>query len=514
MVGFGILSPKIWWKTNLYLEQPKGSIMETRLSALIDKIGTSDMLTTAYDTAWVARMREIDANLALPAIEWLCQNQLPDGSWGAAQSYYYYDRVISTLSAMIALTYQGKRRSDKSLIEKGMLALEKITNNAEQGLSLSYKGPSIGFEMIVPTLVAEAEALGLIKQQKESILGHIAQQRAIKLSHLKGKMINRYVTVAFSAEMAGVDGKQMLDSERLQEENGSVGCSPSATAYFALQVKREDSKAMEYLYKIRGENGGAPNVAPFDVFEIAWTLWNLSLIPGYINFKDKVQPHIDFLSHVWDMGGGAGFSSEYSINDSDGTSVVFDTLFRYGVIKKEDNVLSYEEKDYFRCFALESDPSVSANIHVLSALRQAGYSKDNPSVQKIIQFLQRTKNKGGYWDDKWHISPYYTTSHAIMTCSGYADDLVSEAVTWLIETQKPDGAWGIFNPTAEETAYAIQALWLWNQQSGEVPSACLSRAKQWLENHKSEYEPLWIGKCLYSPRLVIDSAILCALSLN
>ena len=109
--------------------------METRLSALIDKIGTSDMLTTAYDTAWVARMREIDANLALPAIEWLSQNQLPDGSWGAAHSYYYYDRVISTLSAMIALAYQGKRRSDKNLIEKGMLALEKITDNAEQGLS-------------------------------------------------------------------------------------------------------------------------------------------------------------------------------------------------------------------------------------------------------------------------------------------------------------------------------------------------------------------------------------------
>ena len=61
-------------------------------------------------------------------------------------------------------------------------------------------------------------------------------------------MINRHITVAFSAEMAGNDGQHMLDIENLQEKNGSVGCSPSATAYFALHVKREDQKAMEYLY--------------------------------------------------------------------------------------------------------------------------------------------------------------------------------------------------------------------------------------------------------------------------
>ncbi len=113
---------------------------------------------------------EIDRDLGLPALEWLCSNQLPDGSWGTAKSYYYPDRIISTLSAMIALTYRGRRQSDKRQIEKGLEALEKMTDNATKGLAAALKGPTVGFEMIVPTLVEQAENLGIIKQQRERIL--------------------------------------------------------------------------------------------------------------------------------------------------------------------------------------------------------------------------------------------------------------------------------------------------------------------------------------------------------
>ena len=487
--------------------------MNDNLSALLDNIGRSDMLTTAYDTAWVARLTEFDRDLGLPAMEWLCENQLPDGSWGAGQAYYYHDRVISTLSAMIALTKYGRRHSDKVAIEKGLKALEDITNNATRGLREALKGMTVGFEMIVPTLVAEAESLGIIKQQKERILGRISQQRAQKLAHLKGKMINRDVTMAFSAEMAGVDALSMLDLDNLQEKNGSVGCSPSATAYFVLEGKRGEPRAMEYLYKIRREVGGAPNVAPFDVFEIAWTLWNLSLVPGYEGLGEKALRHVDFLSKVWDAGGGAGFSSEYSVNDSDETSVVFESLLRFGNRKNIGCILAFESKEWFKCFPLERDPSISANIHVLGALRAAGKKVDDPSIQKILHFLRSNKNMDGGWDDKWHISPYYTTSHAIIACAGFANELVKGPVEWLIKTQHQDGSWGLFTSTAEETAYALQALWTWNNNAGKIPQAILLRGKNWLENNEWDYSPLWIGKCLYTPKLVIDSAILSSLAL-
>ena len=77
---------------------------------------------------------------------------------------YYHDRVICTLAAMIALSYRGRREHDKVQIEKGKLALERIVGGATQGLQSDPNGATVGFEMIAPTLAAEAEKLGIIKQ--------------------------------------------------------------------------------------------------------------------------------------------------------------------------------------------------------------------------------------------------------------------------------------------------------------------------------------------------------------
>src|ERR1051325_3789280 len=52
------------------------------ISSLIDEIGPGHMGSTAYDTAWAARLGEIDWNLSSHALSWLTENQLPDGSWG------------------------------------------------------------------------------------------------------------------------------------------------------------------------------------------------------------------------------------------------------------------------------------------------------------------------------------------------------------------------------------------------------------------------------------------------
>src|SRR4030095_4810690 len=101
--------------------------------------------------------------------------------------------------------------------------------------------------MIAPTLAAEAEKLGIIKNQGDRILGRLSKQRAKKLAYLQGNMISRHVTMAFSSELAGIDGQHMLDVKNLQEANGAVGLSPSATAYFATYVKKKDEASLNYL---------------------------------------------------------------------------------------------------------------------------------------------------------------------------------------------------------------------------------------------------------------------------
>jgi halimadienyl-diphosphate synthase len=136
-------------------------------------------------------------------------------------------------------------------------------------------------------------------------------------------------------------------------------------------------------------------------------------------------------------------------------------------------------------------------------------------VVKILNFLMKQRIAGGYWTDKWHLSPYYATSHIIITCNGYAPEIAADAVQWILKTQNTNGSWGVQMPTAEETAYCIQALWSWMQQhtGGEQYKAAIRNAITWLLDHADPpYHPLWIGKCLYCPENVIRSAILSALS--
>ena len=492
--------------------------MKEQIHQLLQNIGPGKMSNLAYDTAWVARLGEIDWDLSSRALNWLCAHQLPDGSWGVEKPFYYHDRVISTLAAMIALTYRGRRAQDRNQIEKGLLALEKVTSGATQGLQADPNGATVGFEMIVPTLIAEAERLGIIKQQGENILGRLSYIRKVKMSKLEGYKINKFVTPAFSAEMAGTDFINILDIENLQETNGSVGNSPSATAYYVSSLKCQDQKGMHYLHQWVSQNGGTPNVAPFDIFEPAWVLWNLKLAEALDSKAlELCKPHLDFIHKTWKPGTGIGHASEYTPRDSDDTGLVYELLSRFGYAVDVESIFSYEEKDHFRCFALEANPSISANIHVLGGLRQAGFDKNHPSIVKILDFLRESRISKSYWLDKWHVSPYYVTSHAIISCIGFDNKICQSAVEWIINTQKSDGAWGTNDaPTAEETAYSLQALVLWKRHGGDVSQDVLRSGMDWLikqESLQEPYPPLWIGKGLYCPEYVVKATIISALEL-
>ena len=330
-------------------------------------------------------------------------------------------------------------------------------------------------------------------------------------------MISRLVTVAFSTEMAGNDGKDLLDVDRLQERDGSISYSPSATAYFALYVRRRDPAALAYLRSVAAD-GTAPNVSPFDVFEQAWVLWNLKFSMALLDEKvlDLCQPHLDFLEQSWFPGIGAGFAKDYAPKDGDETSIVYDVLKYYGRSVDVEAVLSYEKPYYFRCFDLESNPSISANIHILGALQQAGFEKTHPAVMKLLYFLRESRTNNAFWFDKWHVSPYYATSHGAMACMGYDDSIVNAAIDWILSSQNPDGSWGYYSPTAEETAYCLQVLAIWSQHYGnQVDKRVFQRGQEWLTCHLDPpYPPLWIGKCLYCPELVVKSAVLSAITLT
>jgi halimadienyl-diphosphate synthase len=490
----------------------KGNIVDVTGSfvELVKKLipGHSHLSSTAYDTAWIARLKRLDKWMAQGAIDWLYKHQLSNGGWGAEWPIYYHDRFIATLSAMAALASLGqvKAREWQQCQSALLEAMSKLSKDSNE---------TIGFEMIAPILVNEVRGQGAFIPN-DGLLTNLAKRRRAKLSASPGGVISRFVTLSFSAEMAGLDGRNLLDLENIQEKNGSVAYSPSATAYYALIS--HNHAALEYLLWAIEEtgDGSLPSVAPSDVFEIGWVLWNLELSGQLDETLQKMcQPLLDWLESNWTVGQGIPHVAGYDPRDSDDTSLVYLVLSRFGRSVDIETILEYEENNWFRCFGLEANPSISANIHVLAALRQADFSPQHPAVQKISRFLLQSQTVKLFWFDKWHASPFYATSHAIIACAGYMDELVADAVYWIRKAQNTDGSWGYYDrSTAEETAYCLQALATWKQKAGEIDNNVLIRGKQWLvEQLDKPYPPLWISKSLYCPTYVVRSAILSALSL-
>jgi halimadienyl-diphosphate synthase len=487
-----------------------------KMHQVLKDAGTSKITKSAYDTAWVARLGELDQALSNQSLNWLAENQLADGSWGASAPLSYHDRIICTLGAMVALTRHGRRGQDRRQIERGQHALDKLTKNATRYLMSDFVGATMGFELLMPNLLTEVVSHDILPHQDNNILGRFTRQRRVKVAKFPEHGINRTTSGAFLAEMVGQYHLPLLDIEHLQEANGSVACSPSATAFFALYV-HPDSAALAFLNQV-AVNGGVPYCAPIDVFEHAAILHNLSLV-NHLSKEtyNLCQPSIEFLEKHWHHEDGSSFNASLTIKDGSTTGLVYGVLQYFERTVTQSTLSHYEESGHFRYFDGETYASIIANSHILGALFKSGCDIDHPSIQKILLFLEQARTGRPFWFDKWHTSPYYATSAIIIACAGYENRLINVAVEWILNTQNEDGSWGFYSPSTEETAYCLQALVIWKQKGStdiDVPTDILKLGAMWLTEHLDDPYPwLWIGKSLYCPELVVESTILSALML-
>jgi hypothetical protein len=94
---------------------------------------------------------------------------------------------------------------------------------------------------------------------------------------------------------------------------------------------------------------------------------------------------------------------------------------------------------------------------------------------------------------------------------------MDDSLNWLLSTQRADGSWGQYAPTAEETALALLALLKYHREVRSLPHEPLHRAARYLVVEggpfQEHYPELWISKALYAPTVVVRSTILGALGL-
>jgi hypothetical protein len=479
------------------------SDIHSEVISLLKSMRMGHMGGVAYDTARLAMLRDGFGKVLFPrALWWLLKNQSADGSWGA-DGYYYHDRLLSTLASVITLS-----RTDPSRYKEEINRGESFIWNNIRNLD-SDPHETIGFELIFPALIKEAEGQGLNLPYHANSYRHAMEAKMALIS--PDQIYSGRTSTAFSLEFLGED----LDLRRVlntQSGNGSIQNSPSATAF--MYSKTRNTAAYEYLRKVYSFNGGSIMSAyPFEVFEKSWVLYNFYVsglgLPSAGN-------HLLDLQRLWSPK-GLSFSEFFATADSDDTAVAFKLLYLSG--KNPDPAIfeRFESDGHFRCYDFERNASVSANIHILDAVKDCiNWSRRDEVVEKILTYLSGNTIGGNHWVCKWQCSPYYATSHAVIAISGLDISLVERAKDWIVDTQNPDGSWGNLpgvggNP--EETAYAMQGLLHYHNEICTVDDRVLSRGVEYLHREwgGSNWPQLWILKGLYTPVNVARSAVLGAM---
>jgi hypothetical protein len=260
-------------------------------------------------------------------------------------------------------------------------------------------------------------------------------------------------------------------------------------------------------------------VYPFRTFNLTWVLNNLAF--SGVPIKEFAGPA------VWEAllreiePNGVGADPTFGVPDGDTTSVCARLLGAAGYALDPCILKEFEDgkQTLFRTYRFERNPSVGTNVHALEALHHIPEYPNRRAMQEAIVLMLLDQRKFDvYWTDKWHASPYYATTHALVGLlqgDFYLDYFCRPTIDWLVHTQRPDGSWGFFERgTAEETAYAMTALLHYNRHR-RVPADVLHRGADYLagamEHDDSAHPPLWIEKCLYVPFEIVRAAILGAL---
>jgi halimadienyl-diphosphate synthase len=474
-----------------------------RGNRLLAGLGQRPVAAMAYATAWVARLTTDGGRPVFPrARQWLREHQHADGSWGGVVANPY-DRLVSTLAAVLAL-HEADDQWAAAAVRSGVDYLRGHATNWRGAV-----GEPIGFEVVAPHLVRQADAAGLLSLGG---LGELAALRDDKLARIPpGALTTRPTALLYSLEVLG-ELAPPREVAAFAAVNGSMANNPAATA--ALWSATGEPTALDYLREAARStgDGGMPEIYPISVFEPGWVVYLLHRA-GLATVEAK--RHVERLVELARGARfGLGVSAEFPVPDSDDTAMVANVAHAFGHDNAAllESLLCFEADDHFVGFQHERGVPVSANARVLEALSQ---HQDRFAVQvaKATTFLLDSRQDGAWWYDKWHLSPHYATAQAVFALADTtAPGTLSGTRRWLLDGQHPDGSWGMAGGLPEETAYAVLSLDALGDRHGPVPADSMRRAGDYLGEHldDTDFAELWIGKGLYTPPAVVRAAVLAA----
>ncbi|XVF21764.1 hypothetical protein REPUB_Repub12eG0118100 [Reevesia pubescens] len=369
------------------------------IKSMLGSMEDGEISISAYDTAWVALVEDVKGSSApqFPSsLEWIANNQLPDGSWGDRQIFMAHDRLINTLACVIALKtwdiHPDKCQKGLSFFKEN---ISKLENENDEHMP-------IGFEVAFPSLLEIARSLNIEIPYDSHVFQDIYAKRDLKLTRIpKEIMHNVPTTLLHSLEgMPGLDWEKLL---KLQCKDGSFLFSPSSTAFALMQTK--DDNCLRYLKKsVQRFNGGVPNVYPVDLFEHIWTIDRLQRLGVSRYFQPEIKECLDYVYRYWTED-GICWARNTRVNDIDDTAMGFRVLRLHGYEVSADVFRHFEKGGEFFCFVGQSNQAVTGIFNLFRA-SQVMFPGDQilEDAKRFSSKFLREKQAADELLDKWIIT--------------------------------------------------------------------------------------------------------------
>nr|BAA95612.1 copalyl diphosphate [Croton sublyratus] len=370
-----------------------------RIKKMLKSMEDGEINISAYDTAWVRLVKDVNGSgePQFPsALQWISNNQLPDGSWGDALVFNAHDRILSTLACVVTLKSWNLHPHK---VAKGLKFFKENLSKLEEE---NEEHMSIGFEVVFPSLLELARKLDIDVPDDSHVLQQICECRNTKLKKIPKDIMHKMPT----SLLHSLEGMPDLEWEKLlklQFDNGSFLFSPSSTAYAFMQT--QDDKCLIYLNRIvQRFNGGVPNVYPVDLFEHTWAADRLQRLGISRLFEQELKECMNYVARYW-REDGMCWARNSNVRDVDDSSMGFRMLRLYGHNVSADVFKKFKKDDTWVCMPGQSTQAITGmyNLFRASQVLFPGEMILEEAREFCYDFL-REKQSANAVVDKWIIS--------------------------------------------------------------------------------------------------------------
>ena len=149
--------------------------------------------------------------------------------------------------------------------------------------------------------------------------------------------------------------------------------------------------------------------------------------------------------------------------------------------------------------AMLDPPTVDITGRMLEMLAQYGFTRNDPRVEKAVQFVLKEQEPDGSWFGRWGVNYLYGTFLVLRGLEAMGmwnhEPAIQQAAEWIRMVQNSDGGWGetcgtyddpnqrgIGPSTPSQTAWAVLGL----LAAGDTRSDSVAKGVRWLIDRQHE----------------------------